>query len=67
MRKFVLNHILTLAFVAALLGMGGLAILVGIWPPRGAIIMLAAFCGWCIGLFHGVQADVLRERENREP
>lgn len=66
MRKIILNNILGLAVTASLFGIGGLVILVLTWPGS-LFVILAAFCGWGVGLFHGVYAEILRDHESREP
>lgn len=59
MRSFILKNILEISGAGAIVGICGLVAVTVEWPTTLAIAPAALF-GWAIGVFHGVQAEIMR-------
>lgn len=52
---------LEISAVLAVVGLIGLGIL-GIMFPTALIVVPAALCGWAMGVFHGIQSEINRNK-----
>jgi hypothetical protein len=65
-RDFILWHILEISGVGAILAIIGLAAMVAAYPMQTWFPdIITAYCGWAIGVFHGVQASTRRDDMDR--